>query len=104
MEPLGEGMIARRTILGSAAALAFAGGARAQQGWPSRAVKIIVTFPPGGASDAAARVISGPLQEKLGQTVIVDNKPGAGGTRPRPARSTTARAASARSATWSAKR
>ena len=43
-------------------------------------VKIIVTFPPGGASDAAARVIAGPLSEKLGQTVIVDNKPGGGTT------------------------
>ena len=50
------------------------------QQWPGRAVKIIVTFPPGGASDAAARVIAGPLQDKLGQTVIVDNKPGGGTT------------------------
>ena len=72
-------MIARRTVLASAAAFVLARGAIAQQ-WPSRAVKIIVTFPPGGASDAAARVISGPLQEKLGQTVIVDNKPGGGTT------------------------
>ena len=73
-------MIARRTLfLGSAALLAAGGPASAQQ-WPARPVKIIVTFPPGGASDAAARVISGPLQEKLGQTVIVDNKPGGGTT------------------------
>jgi len=77
-------MIARRTVLASAAALAvlktMGRGAAAQQQWPARSIKVIVTFPPGGASDAAARVISGPLQEKLGQTVIVDNKPGGGTT------------------------
>ena len=69
----------RRSFLASAPALALSGQLRAQQ-WPGRPVKLVVTFPPGGASDAAARVISGPLQEKLGQTVIVDNKPGGGTT------------------------
>ena len=73
-------MIARRTLLLGSAALLAAGGPASAQQWPARPVKIIVTFPPGGASDAAARVISGPLQEKLGQTVIVDNKPGGGTT------------------------
>ena len=66
-------------MMGAAAALALGGGAAAQQ-WPARPVKIIVTFPPGGASDAAARVISGPLGEKLGQSVVIDNKPGGGTT------------------------
>lgn len=73
-------MIARRTLLLGSAALLSAGGPASAQQWPARPVKIIVTFPPGGASDAAARVISGPLQEKLGQTVIVENKPGGGTT------------------------
>ena len=72
-------MIARRTILGMTALATLGGPATAQQ-WPARPVRIIVTFPPGGASDAAARVISGPLSEKLGQTVVVDNKPGGGTT------------------------
>lgn len=72
-------MIARRLVLAFVMALATVGSSAAQQ-WPSRPVKIIVTFPPGGASDAAARVISGPLSEKLGQTVVVDNKPGGGTT------------------------
>jgi tripartite-type tricarboxylate transporter receptor subunit TctC len=73
-------MIARRLLLASTMALAVTGGARAQAQWPSRQIKIVVTFPPGGASDAAARVVSGPLSEKLGQTVLVDNKPGGGTT------------------------
>src|SRR5436190_20096701 len=73
-------MIARRLFLASTMALAATGRAPAQQPWPSRPLKVIVTFPPGGASDAAARVISGPLSEKLGQTVVVDNKPGGGTT------------------------
>lgn len=50
------------------------------QAWPSKPVRVIVTFAPGGSSDVVARLISGPLQQKLGQTVIVDNKPGGGGT------------------------
>ncbi|NDH62547.1 MAG: tripartite tricarboxylate transporter substrate binding protein [Alphaproteobacteria bacterium] len=66
-------------LLGMTALASFGAPAFAQQ-WPARPVKIIVTFPPGGASDAAARVISGPLQEKLGQTIVVDNKPGGGTT------------------------
>ena len=73
-------MIARRQLLGMTAGLAFAGTASAQAPWPNRPVKLIVTFPPGGASDAAARVVAGPLSDKLGQTVIVDNKPGGGTT------------------------
>ena len=72
-------MIVRRILLAALATLAFSDSVSAQQ-WPTRAVKIIVTFPPGGASDAAARIIAGPLAEKLGQSVIVDNKPGAGTT------------------------
>jgi tripartite-type tricarboxylate transporter receptor subunit TctC len=72
-------MIARRIVLGLGMALTVVGSAAAQQ-WPNRPLKIIVTFPPGGASDAAARVISGPLGEKLGQSVVIDNKPGGGTT------------------------
>ena len=72
-------MIARKLVLGLIATLALASSASAQT-WPSRPVKLVVTFPPGGASDVAARIVSGPLSEKLGQTVIVDNKPGGGTT------------------------
>jgi tripartite-type tricarboxylate transporter receptor subunit TctC len=50
------------------------------QAWPMKPVHVIVTFPPGGSSDIVARLIAVPLQAELGQPIIVDNRPGAGGT------------------------
>jgi len=61
-------------------ALAFVLGHAGAQSWPTRPVRVIVTFSPGGSSDIVARLIGAPLQAELGQPVIVDNKPGAGGT------------------------
>ena len=59
--------------------LLAAGAAMAQQAWPTKPVRIIVPYPPGGSSDIIARAISQPLSEALKQTVIVENKAGANG-------------------------
>ena len=69
-------MIVRALLL---AALCLPGVLHAQA-WPSKPVRVIVTFSPGGSSDIVARLMAAPLQAELGQSVIVDNKPGAGGT------------------------
>jgi tripartite-type tricarboxylate transporter receptor subunit TctC len=70
-----------RALLLSVTAALFATGAAAQgTNYPNQTIKIVVPYPAGGATDSLARMIAAKLHEAWGQTVIVDNKPGASGT------------------------
>ncbi len=69
-------MIDRRALLGSMALTFAAGGAIAQDKYPSKPIRLIVSFPPGGPLDVMARLTAQMLSQSLGQ-MIVDNKPGA---------------------------
>lgn len=62
-----------------ASVLALAAFAAQAQTWPSKPIKLVVSYPPGGTVDAVARIIATPLSQRLGQPVIVDNRGGAGG-------------------------
>jgi len=71
--------IRRRSVLAGAAAAGLAMPALAQ-GYPSKPIRLVVPYSAGGGADTTARLIAPKLQEALGQTVVIDNKPGAGGT------------------------
>ena len=70
----------RRNTIVFALALSIAGGSALAQAWPSKPITLIVPFPAGGTTDVLARALAEKLTLSLGQTVIVDSKPGAGAT------------------------
>ena len=71
--------VARRALIGATVATAVAPGAFAQA-WPAKPIRIIVPFPAGQATDILARVMADQLTRALGQQVIAENRPGAGGS------------------------
>lgn len=70
----------RLLLSGVVAAATLAAPWAGAQTWPAKPVRLVVTFPPGGSSDVVARQLGPLLSERLGQAIVVDNKPGAGAT------------------------
>jgi len=73
-------MLTRRAVLGAAAALGAAPAVRAQDRFPSRPITLIVPFPAGGSTDVQMRALAEAATRRFGQTVIIENRPGAGST------------------------
>ena len=75
--------LARRTVAQAALALCALGAVGAAQAqsthWPTKPIRVVVGFAPGGSTDVMARIVSQSLSESLGQSVVIDNKPGASG-------------------------
>ncbi|WP_376091598.1 Bug family tripartite tricarboxylate transporter substrate binding protein [Roseomonas sp. CCTCC AB2023176] len=70
----------RRTLLPAAGGLIAAPALAQGTSWPTRPVRVVVTFPPGGSSDIVARVLAEALSQRMNARFVVDNRPGAGGT------------------------
>lgn len=71
-------VLATSIALATISALPF--GAHAADAWPARPIQLLIPYPPGGSADLLARPLGAKLQERLGQPVVLDYRPGAGGT------------------------
>ena len=71
-------MTTRRNLLLAAGAFALPAPALAQAAWPSRSIRLVLGFAPGGVGDLTARLVAPRMSEELGQTIIIDNRPSAG--------------------------
>src|SRR6266536_4606451 len=73
-------MLTRRSLLAVSAAWLLGAADAAAQDWPQRPVRVIVPFGPGGGADIIGRIVAQALQDKLGQPVVIEHRPGAAGT------------------------
>lgn len=71
--------IERRTLIGAGLAAALAGRATFAQTFPTKQIRWIIPFAPGGNYDVTSRIVAEPMGRQLGQSILIDNKPGAGG-------------------------
>jgi len=69
----------RMAALTIAISIGLIGAAVAQGAWPDRPVRLLISFPPGGSSDAIGRIVQPGVEKRLGQPVVIENRPGAGG-------------------------
>ncbi|WP_431121350.1 Bug family tripartite tricarboxylate transporter substrate binding protein [Variovorax paradoxus] len=77
MHPTNHASIPRRAMLGLA--LVLAAGTALAQGYPTRPIRLVVPFPPGGGTDIIAREVANKVATSEGWTIVIDNKPGSGG-------------------------
>ncbi len=77
---LSMGILALQVLMAASLAHAQGDGRTRANGYPSKSVRVIVPLAPGGGSDIVARIISSVLVDHWGQSVVVDNRPGAGST------------------------